>query len=98
MAKKVLVFTEYRGVVFGSTDDPMADPIKLSDARMCLRWSRQVGGVFGLAEKGPFDASKSGDTTVSAPVKSLSLSKITGVAELTDAAIQAWESAPVAGR
>lgn len=98
MSKPVLVCTEYRGVVFGYTDDPMADPITLTKARMCLRWSNATGGVFGLAEKGPVDASKSGNTTISAQSETLTLRKITAVFEVSDAAVKAWTLAPVAGR
>ena len=96
--QKVLVCTDKRGVVFGTTTDITADPITLTDARMCLRWSTAVGGVFGLSDKGPFDASKSGSTTISAVTPSVVLTGITAVFDLTDAAIKAWEAAPVAGR
>jgi hypothetical protein len=96
--KKVLVCTDKRGVVFGTTDDATADPITLTNARMCLRWSTAVGGVFGLTDKGPFDASKSGNTTISASTPSIILSGVTAVFDLTPDAVEAWESAPVAGR
>ena len=94
----VVVCTDKRGVVFGYTTDVNADPMELTDARMCLRWSSQIGGVFGLAEKGPHDASMSENTTVSATVKSLTLKGITAVFRCEDAAVKAWTSAPVAGR
>lgn len=96
--RKVLVCTDKRGVVFGTTTNVHADPITLTNARMCLRWSSQIGGVFGLAEKGPHDASKSGETTISAVAASVTLNGITAVFAVTDAAILAWEAAPVAGR
>jgi hypothetical protein len=96
--RKVLVCTEKRGVVFGTCENVHADPLTLTNARMCLRWSADIGGVFGLAEKGPFDASKSGNTTVSAAASAVTLTGITAVFAVTDAAILAWEAAPVAGR
>lgn len=96
--RKVLVCTDKRGVVFGACDNVHADPLTLTNARMCLRWSSQIGGVFGLAEKGPLDASESGETTISAPVGSVTLAGITAVFALSDAAIVAWEAAPIAGR
>jgi hypothetical protein len=49
----VVVTTDKRGVVFGYTANPHARPQVLTDARMCLYWSADVGGVFGLADIGP---------------------------------------------
>lgn len=89
----VLVCTDKRGVVFGYTLRPQADPITLTDARMCLYWSSEIGGVFGLTDKGPNSNCK-----ISAASKSVDLSGVTAVFDLTDDAIQAWSSAPVQGR
>ena len=94
----VVVCTASRGVIFGYITDAHADPMEIEDARMCLRWSTKIGGVFGLAEKGPFDASKSGETTISATVKSLMLKGITAVFICEPEAVKAWIYAPVAGR
>ena len=94
----VVVCTDKRGVVFGYTTDVNADPMELTDARMCLRWSKEIGGVFGLAEKGPYNASASGNTTISATVTSLTLRGITAVFKCDIAAEKAWNAAPVAGR
>ena len=43
----VIVCTDKRGVIFGYTTNHAARPIELTDARMCLYWSADVGGVFG---------------------------------------------------
>lgn len=93
-----VICTAKRAVVFGYITDAHADPMEVKNARMCLRWSTKVGGVFGLAEKGPFDASKDGQTTVSATVSSLTLKEITAVFSCDADAVKAWVAAPVAGR
>jgi hypothetical protein len=94
----VVVCTAKRGVIFGTTTNINGDTITLSNARMCLRWSEKIGGVFGLAERGPFDASKSGSTTISAAAPSIRLTEITAVMMVTDEAAEAWRKAPVVGR
>lgn len=93
-----VVCTDKRGVVFGYITDANADPMVVQNARMCLRWSTKVGGVFGLAEKGPYDASKSGETTVSATVTSVTLRGITAVFSCDEIAEKAWLTAPIVGR
>ena len=89
----VVVCTDKRGVVFGSTTDISARPIRLSNARMCLYWSADVGGVFGLAEKGPSPGCK-----ISACLPHIVLEGITAIMSMDPAAVAAWERAPVQGR
>jgi len=89
----VLVCTEKRGVVFGYTTNAHARPIRVTNARMCLYWSANVGGVFGLAEKGPTASCK-----ISAVAPALTLEGVTAVFEVDDVAVKAWKSAPVQGR
>lgn len=89
----VLVCTDKRGVVFGYTRDPNGEKITLTNARMCLYWSADVGGVFGLAEKGPTK-----DCKISAIAPSITLSDITAVFSVDEAAVKAWTKAPVQGR
>lgn len=91
--RPVVVWTEYRGVIFGYTTDPTARPITLTSARMCLYWDKATGGVFGLCESGPTDGCQ-----ISATLPSADFEKVTGVASVTDAAVAAWVSAPVQGR
>jgi hypothetical protein len=97
MSKKskqpVVICTDKRGVIFGYTKDTTADPIKLTNARMCLYWPSSVGGVFGLGVIGPND-----DTKVSAPLDKAKFHGVTCVFGVTDKAEQAWISAPVQGR
>ena len=91
--KPVLVWTDRRGVIFGYTKDEHARPIRLDRARMALYWSKDVGGVFGLAENGPTSGCK-----ISAELPSATFEGVTGVASVSDAAVKAWTSAPVQGR
>ena len=89
----VIVCTDKRGVVFGYTTDTSGDKITLTNARMCLYWSTDVGGVFGLAEKGPTK-----DCKISAVAPAITLAEITAVFSVDDAAVKAWVKAPVQGR
>ena len=87
----VLVTTEHRGVFYGLTTDPMADPIRLVGARNCIYWSSDVGGFLGLTERGPSAACRIG-----APVAGVTrLSKVTCVSDLSEAAAKAWADAAV---
>lgn len=54
-----------RAVVFGYVDRiPNPDePVRISGARMVLRWDSKCGGLFGLATKGP-----ASETRITAPV------------------------------
>ena len=89
----VIVCTDKRGVVFGFTENAKADPISITNARMCLRWDRAAGGVFGLSENGP-----TADCAISAETERVSLTGITAVFDVSDTALKAWTSAPVEGR
>lgn len=89
----VIVTTEHRGVVFGYTENVSARPIALKRARMCLYWSRDVGGIFGLAENGP-----SKDSKISATLPQIQLEAVTAVMTVDPKAEKAWTSAPITGR
>ena len=89
----VIVCTDKRGVVFGYTTAQDSRPITLTEARMCLYWSADVGGVFGLGEKGP-----TSDCKISATLSSLTLEGVTAVFSVDAAAEKAWKSAKVQGR
>jgi hypothetical protein len=91
--QQVLVCTDKRGVVYGTTHNPNARPITLFNARMCLYWSADVGGVFGLAENGPTK-----DCKISAQVSEITLEGVTAVFSCDEAAQAAWAKAKVQGR
>ena len=82
-----------RGVVFGYCSNTDARPIVLTDARMCLYWSADVGGVFGLGEKGPTK-----DCKISATLSSITLEGVTAIFSVGVAAEKAWNAAKVQGR
>jgi hypothetical protein len=92
-AMPVVVCTDKRGVVFGYTHDCNARPIILNNARMCLYWSADVGGVFGLAEIGPTK-----DCKISAVVPAITLEGVTAIMSVDDKAEKAWICAKVQGR
>jgi hypothetical protein len=89
----VVVCTDKRGVVFGYTTDIAARPISLTEARMCLYWSADVGGVFGLGEKGPTK-----DCKISATLSTLTLEGVTAIFSVDPTAETAWIAAKVQGR
>ena len=89
----VIVCTDKRGVVFGYTTNHAARPIELTNARMCLYWSADVGGVFGLGEKGPTK-----DCKISATIPKVTLEGVTAVFSVDTTAEAAWKSVKVQGR
>lgn len=84
----VLVTTDKRGVFFGYTTAPDADPIRLTQCRLVVRW---VGthGFLGLAANGPTKECRIGPAAPSA-----SLRGVTCVAECSPEAVQAFEDGP----
>lgn len=86
----VVVTTAHRGVFFGYVPDGAdltATVVRLERARMCVYWSADVGGVVGLAAKGPSKTCRVGPA---AP--SLVLQGVTAVMEVTTKAAAAWEN------
>ena len=89
--KAVVVTTEFRGVFFGYIDpkhEGNRAKLKLHDARNCIYWAKETRGFLGLANTGPFGASRVG------PSATTLLHKITSVSECTPKAIKQWETAP----
>ena len=84
----VLVTTEHRGVFFGYATDVDGPTITLKNARNCIYWSTSVKGFLGLAATGPDSQCRIG------PRADITLRAITAVAEVTPAAVEAWEKAP----
>lgn len=89
----VIVCTDKRGVVFGYCTDTSARPITLTSARMALYWSSDVGGVFGLGEKGPTK-----DCKISAVLPEIVLEGVTAIFTVDPVAEKAWIVAKVQGR
>jgi len=86
--RPVLVTTEHRGVFFGYADDVDGATIALKNARSCIYWSASVKGFLGLAATGPDEKCRIG------PRADIVLRGITAVADVTPAAVEAWEKAP----
>lgn len=84
----VLVTTSHRGVFFGYTNNYDGETITLKDARMCIYWSADVKGCFGLAATGPSSGCRVG------PKADIHVRNVTAVALCSDAAVAAWELAP----
>ena len=91
--RPVVICTDKRAVVFGYCTDTSARPIKLTSARMCLYWSSDVGGVFGLGEKGPTK-----DCKISAVLPEITLEGVTAIFSVEPVAEKAWNASKVQGR
>lgn len=86
--RAVLVTTAHKGVFFGYATKTDGATIKLRAARNCVYWSSAVKGFLGLASTGPDSSCKIG------PAADIELRDITCVAEVSDVAAKAWETAP----
>lgn len=86
--RAVLVTTVHKGVFFGYATDTDGDVIHLRACRNCISWPVDTKGFLGLANAGPSKGARVGPPADFAP------RGITGVAECTDEAVKAWESAP----
>jgi hypothetical protein len=86
--RPVLVTTAHRGVFMGYTSQTDGETIALKRARLCIYWSADVKGFMGLASTGPSKTCRIG------PPVDIELRAITAVAEVTPAAVEAWEKQP----
>ena len=86
--RAVLVTTVHRGVFFGYATDTTGATINLRGARNCIYWPASNRGFLGLAADGPKDGARVG------PAADIELRDVTCVAEVTQAAVAAWEAAP----
>lgn len=86
--RAVLVTTAHRGVFFGYATATDGETITLRAGRLCVYWSRDVKGFMGLAAKGPTKSCRIG------PPATITLRNITAVAEVSNEAVKAWETAP----
>ena len=86
--RAVLVTTVHRGVFFGYATETDGETIALRASRLCVYWSADVRGFMGLASTGPTASCRIG------PPATITLRAITAVAEVTPAAVEAWERAP----
>ena len=87
--RAVLVTTEYGGVFFGYAIHTDGEAIHLRRCRNCIFWDSTVGGFLGLASVGPNAHCRIGAQA------DFTVRKVTGVAECTPQAVDAWERAAV---
>lgn len=89
----VLITTDKdkRGVFMGfiNPEDIDKKNIEATEVRMAVYWSKDVGGVVGLAAKGPTSGCR-----ISPAAKRVHLKGVTAVMELTDEAVYAWRKEP----
>lgn len=90
IGRKAVVTTEFRGVFFGEIEKgEVGGVVTLKNARNCIMWVKEVGGVLGLGVVGPIGGSRVGRV---AP--RLELAKVTAIFDCTPEAIAVWEKAP----
>jgi hypothetical protein len=88
----VVVTTAHRGVFFGYAPEGTAldgKVLRVERVRMCVYWSADVGGVVGLAAKGPGRGCRVGP-----PAPAMTIQDVTGVMEATAEAAALWEKGP----
>lgn len=89
----VLITTDStkRGVFMGfiNPNDVDKETLTADEVRMAVYWSADVGGVLGLAAKGPSKGCR-----ISPATKRATLKGVTAVVELTDEAVAAWRKEP----
>ena len=85
--KKVVVTTKHRGVFYGLLESRDCGEFVLTDARVCMFWSKETRGFVGLASTGPLS-----DSRVSTAAPRLEVFDVTAVLECTDEAAKQWES------
>ena len=90
-AKQVpmVVTTEYRGVFFGWGVPTKEKIITLEKAQMCVYWSVDIGGVLGLASRGP-----SKNCRVGPAIPKITLQGVTSIMEASPEAAEAWANKP----
>ena len=89
MERWVVVTTEKRGVFGGLLESNENGAAVLTDARMCVYWSRETRGVLGLASGGPAAGSR-----ISGAVPRAELEGVTAILDATPEARAAWEAGP----
>ena len=85
-SQPLIVTTAHRGVFFGYGQPSDAATITLTNARMCVYWTANLHGVFGLATRGPGSGCKIGPA-----VEKITLRDVTSVLECSAPAATEWE-------
>jgi hypothetical protein len=89
----VVITTDHtkRGVFLGwiNPDDAFNENIVAHEVRMAVRFSREIGGVLGLANPGPDK-----NCRISKAHKKAHIKGVTAVFEATDEAVKKWRKEP----
>jgi hypothetical protein len=87
----LLVTTSSRGVFYGwgNKEDVNKTEIRIQRARMCVYWSSDIRGVFGLASVGPSRTCKIGFE-----VPATTLQGVISITECSPEAVAKWEAQP----
>jgi len=89
MMKKnyVVVTTDKKGVFFGELveHDKKNETCILKNAKMCIYWPKDVGGVIGLANTGPIS-----DSIITPKCPEIYLNGLTAVMKCTNQAKENW--------
>jgi hypothetical protein len=86
----LVVTTLHKGVFFGWGLPTREKIIVLEKVQMCIYWSPDVRGVFGLAAGGPNNGCK-----ISPAVPEMTIQDVTAIAKATPEAAEAWEKEAV---
>jgi len=91
MKRHVVITTDQtkRGVFAGALESQDGENVVLTDAQMCIYWSAGTRGVLGLAATGPAEGSRIGPR-----VPRIELTGVTAVIDMTDEAVERWQTAP----
>lgn len=86
-SKPKVVVTTQRGVFFGTLEERSGTDVILSDARVCVYWSKETKGFIGLAATGPRTGSR-----VSPAAPRMEIVGVTAIVHCSDEAAKQWES------
>ena len=81
----LVITTAHRGVFFGYGEPTSEATITLTKAKMCVYWTSDLHGVFGLATRGPGNGCKIGPE-----VERVTLQGVTAILECSEPAAKEW--------
>jgi len=87
--RAVVVTTQHRGVFFGYLEGQKGKVVTLSQVRNCTYWDAALHGFIGLATDGPNERCKIGPAASNG-----TLFDVTAILDVTQAAVDRWETAP----
>lgn len=89
----MVVCTDKRGVFMGLGEERLTKKLEstvhLYDVRMCVHFSKTIGGVMGLASKGP-----DGQCRISAAVPEATFPDVHAIFRCSAKSVECWEEEP----